>query len=34
MSLIIEFKGNYYLMTKGADSILLPRCRFETQPEL
>lgn len=26
MSLIVEFKGKYYLMTKGADSIMLPRC--------
>ncbi len=34
MSLVVEFEGQYILMTKGADSIVLPRCRFDTQPEL
>jgi len=26
MSVITEYKNKYYLMTKGADSIMLPRC--------
>lgn len=28
MSLIVEFEGLIILMTKGADSIVLPRIRF------
>lgn len=27
MSVIVEHKNKYYLMTKGADSIMLPRCQ-------
>jgi phospholipid-transporting ATPase len=30
MSLIIETEGKYSLMCKGADSIVLPRCLFNT----
>jgi magnesium-transporting ATPase (P-type) len=28
MSLIVEYHAEYYIMTKGADSIMLPRCKF------
>lgn len=30
MSLIIESEGAFYLMCKGADSIVLPRCKFDS----
>ena len=31
MSLIVKFESDYYLMCKGADSIILPRIKFEGQ---
>ena len=34
MSLVIQTENmNYCLMSKGADSILLPRCNFNTPQE-
>ena len=34
MSLIVQLEnGEYYLMTKGADSIMLPRCVFMGETE-
>ena len=33
MSLVISNRGKHYLMTKGADSIMLPRINFETKEE-
>lgn len=29
MSVVCEHQGKYYLMCKGADSIMFPRCRYE-----
>jgi len=34
MSLIVFTKGQYWLMTKGADSIILPRVKFNNPQEL
>lgn len=31
MSVIVEHKGKFYLMTKGADSIMLPRCNVSEE---
>ena len=31
MSVIVEFKNKFYLMTKGADSIMLPRCNISEE---
>ncbi len=33
MSLIVLDKEEYVLLSKGADSIMLPRCKFETEEE-
>ena len=31
MSLIIFFNNKYYIMTKGADSIMIPRINFSSK---
>lgn len=33
MSLVIEVDSQYFLMCKGADSIVLPRCIFNSNAE-
>lgn len=33
MSLIVKFGDEIWLMTKGADSIILPRIKFYTSDE-
>lgn len=34
MSLIVEFEGKIMLMTKGADSIVLPRIKFVSESDV
>lgn len=33
MSLVVKYKGEYILMCKGADSIILPRIRNVTEKD-
>jgi magnesium-transporting ATPase (P-type) len=33
MSLVVKHEGQIYLMCKGADSIMLPRCDFNSPEE-
>lgn len=33
MSLIVRYEGQVIIMSKGADSILIPRCNFKTEAQ-